>query len=766
MTKLTFSQEGKMPSSRFVRAVSVVFVCAFALTAQAAATPGAATNPRSSRAFSPMAAKTAPSAPLSFQNRVINSSSVNNPAADATDQDTQSETSVAANGTNVVVGFNDSGSFLGGNNAFTGFANSTNSGASFTDRGAPSAAGLGNAGDPNLAIDSQSGNVFLSTLAFTNGSAIPVFKSTNNGASFGAAVNGIPGGSDLDKDWIAIDNFPGAGRGTLYLCATDFGFSPARIVVTHSTDGGVTWGPSGGVITSNTGQSQGCFLAVGPDHSLYVAYFRGNAPNAIFIRRSTDGGVSFGAEHQVAALSTTSVNGGLNLNGGFRTNSFPHMAVNPVSGAVVVVYNDDDVPSNGDNGNVFYTESTNSGATWSTPVKINDDSTRDQFTPTVAISPTGKQVAFGYYSRSHDPANLMFHRRIRTATMNTTTGAIAMRPSAQISPDTPVAIGQDPVVNATYMGDYDQIAATNQTFFSVWSDNRAGNSFHEFQPDVQIARVARNAPNTATDVGVTVTPHPASFDEGDTTRLAITVSAPGAAARDVYLSVGPDNGLAATSAAGCDVVNGAAGCSLGTITAGGSKSRSVFVTGTGGHRTAHVKVTTTDNDTNNANNSASAALTVNPPPGTTQSFSTGDIAVPIADSSTVNVPINVGPAGNVLDIDALVRLDHTFDADLDMFLISPGGGTTVELSTDNGSSGDNFGSGSNDCAGGSTRFNDAASTSITAGSAPFPGSYTPEGSLSGFNGLNESGQWTLQVTDDAGMDTGTIGCVRLVIRRP
>ena len=194
------------------------------------------------------------------------------------------------------------------------------------------------------------------------------------------------------------------------------------------------------------GQSQGCFLAVGPDHSVYVAYFRGNSAEPALHPPLDGRGVSFGTEHTVgnaeprarpteASTSAAAV----------RTNSFPHMAVNPVSGAVVAVCNDDNVRRDGDNGNIFYAESTDNGVTWSSPVKVNDDGPRDQFTPTVAISPTGEQVAFGYYSRSHDPANQMFHRRIRMATMNTTTGAIAMRPSAQISPDTPVVIGQDPV---------------------------------------------------------------------------------------------------------------------------------------------------------------------------------------------------------------------------------------------------------------------------------------------------------------------------------
>ncbi len=56
---------------------------------------------------------------------------VNNPAADATAQDTQSETAlVLGSGSNVIAGFNDSGSYLGGASHFTGWSTSTDAGAS------------------------------------------------------------------------------------------------------------------------------------------------------------------------------------------------------------------------------------------------------------------------------------------------------------------------------------------------------------------------------------------------------------------------------------------------------------------------------------------------------------------------------------------------------------------------------------------------------------------------------------------------------------
>src|SRR4051794_1371902 len=61
---------------------------------------------------------------------------VNNPAADTTAQDTQSETSLVFGATNTILSsFNDSGSDVGSAPHFTGTSRSTNLGGSFTDLG-------------------------------------------------------------------------------------------------------------------------------------------------------------------------------------------------------------------------------------------------------------------------------------------------------------------------------------------------------------------------------------------------------------------------------------------------------------------------------------------------------------------------------------------------------------------------------------------------------------------------------------------------------
>jgi len=149
---------------------------------------------------------------------------------------------------------------------------------------------------------------------------------------------------------------------------------------------------------------------------------------------------------------------------------------------------------------------------------------------------------------------------------------------------------------------------------------------------------------------------------------------------------------------------------------------------------------------------------------TTATYSSGNIAVPIPDVSTVDVPINVPDTGVVTDVNVRVRLNHTFDGDLVISLVHPDG-TVVPLATNRGGAGANYGTGANDCSGTPTAFDDSAATAISAGVAPFAGTFRPESPLSALNGKPSDGVWKLRVADTAALDTGTIGCVSLQISR-
>jgi subtilisin-like proprotein convertase family protein len=123
-----------------------------------------------------------------------------------------------------------------------------------------------------------------------------------------------------------------------------------------------------------------------------------------------------------------------------------------------------------------------------------------------------------------------------------------------------------------------------------------------------------------------------------------------------------------------------------------------------------------------------------------------DVPQPITDNTTITSNIDVTDTATVTDVDVGLTLTHTYDGDLDIFLIGPDG-TRVELSTDNGGSGENFTD---------TVFDDEAATPITGGSPPYTGAFRPEGSLAALDGISAAGSWVLEITDDAGGDTGEL----------
>ncbi|HEX9942512.1 MAG TPA: proprotein convertase P-domain-containing protein, partial [Thermoanaerobaculia bacterium] len=144
--------------------------------------------------------------------------------------------------------------------------------------------------------------------------------------------------------------------------------------------------------------------------------------------------------------------------------------------------------------------------------------------------------------------------------------------------------------------------------------------------------------------------------------------------------------------------------------------------------------------------------------------SSGNLNVPLPDVATVEVPLSVPDAGVISDVNVRIRLNHTFDGDLNILLVGPDG-TTVDLSSGNGGGGDNFGAGANDCSGQPTVFDDLAAASITSGTAPFAGTFQPEQPLSAFNGKPSAGTWKLRITDTAAIDVGTLFCFQLEIKR-
>ncbi len=465
---------------------------------------------------------------------------VNNAAADATAQDTQSETTIVlGSGSNIISGFNDSGSHVGGVNKFTGFSTSASAGSSWTDGGTLPNDTSGDAGDPVLSRNATTGRVYFSTLAFS-GTGLQMFRSDNNGGTWMPPVNCAPGMTgQQDKDWNTVDNFGGSGNGNVYVVWRAFSSGATDgIRFTRSTDNGNTFGPSTGLLIAGPGayNVQGANVVVGTDHSVYVFWLDQSAgsgtPNIVKLAKSTDQGLSFGAATTVGTLIGTGVNGDLLLPAGFRSNSFAQAAVNPASGNLYIVYND--VTAAGDHGNIYLRQSTNGGSAWSAATQVNTDSTtRSQYMPALAVKPDGSGLSVTWYDNRDDPADRNLARWGATAAISGST--LTFGPNFRISPVYPPVFGVDPVVNSTYMGDYDQMTADNSLYYTTWGDNRdnsiAGPS--RKNANVRFASYAQAGPGAILDFSSALVSGGngnGQIDSNECNQLAVTVKDNGGAA--------------------------------------------------------------------------------------------------------------------------------------------------------------------------------------------------------------------------------------------
>lgn len=141
-----------------------------------------------------------------------------------------------------------------------------------------------------------------------------------------------------------------------------------------------------------------------------------------------------------------------------------------------------------------------------------------------------------------------------------------------------------------------------------------------------------------------------------------------------------------------------------------------------------------------------------------QTFASGNVNLAVPDNNTnwTSSPITVSGTGIVGDVNVLINATQTWAGDFQFRLLGPNG-TIVNLITNRGGSGDNFVN---------TTLDDQAAVAISAGTAPFTGSFRPEQPLSAFNGISGDGVWTLQVRDTAGGDTGVLQNWSVIIGSP
>jgi hypothetical protein len=410
-----------------------------------------------------------------------------------------SESTTAWCGSNVVVGSNDSGSFVetlpivGIGLSLNGFWRSTDAGVTFADKGfMPPGTNVNNllAGDPvNVCTNSLTfyqASLLESTISLgVPLTEISVSKSTNGGGSFGNPI--VVAQADgrthfLDKEWMAADPLTPT---TLYVTFTDFdnsgaicGFSfgvpiPNTIIkISKSTNAGGSWGAPVsiahvcGSVSTGLPAFQASQVAVGTNHNVFVSWKVLSASPSIMFAKSTNGGSSFSAA--IKAANAHCVGDCFVLQGNFRDavglsmlldhSNNPHIFWD--DGRLQVADPLSSLTGKYGYADILTVASSNGGTSFGSPVRVNTNVEplpngrgTDQYQPAIAIDNTGKLAAC-YYSREFDNSNYEFDRMCATSINN---GATWTATRVTTTSSTPIH-ATDVLLNPFYMGDYDMLA--------------------------------------------------------------------------------------------------------------------------------------------------------------------------------------------------------------------------------------------------------------------------------------------------------------------
>ncbi|HUP28393.1 MAG TPA: sialidase family protein, partial [Chloroflexia bacterium] len=304
--------------------------------------------------------------------------------------------------------------------------------------------------------------------------------STDNGATFvNRGLLAMP-----DRNNIVVDKGPTSPRrGSVYV--TYFNSPTGRIQGYRSDDHGVTWiGPFniGGPPPSG-GYRQSSQPRVASDGTVYVG-FQEYISQSVgcsagvnnVVAKSTDGGATWTETVinivQGGACSSAQAGRGIfcinTAGSSFRSRSHPIMGVHPTNPNIVYMfYTGGDLESaytcagsTGFHSDALFRKSTDGGATFSAPIKINSDPQgKDQYYGWLDVAPNGTIWA-GWHDRREDPNNFQ-HRWYQAS--STDEGATWS--------ESPVAdVMSQP---STFIGDYAGLAAKNDIVMGMWWDSRS-----------------------------------------------------------------------------------------------------------------------------------------------------------------------------------------------------------------------------------------------------------------------------------------------------
>ncbi|MEW5986153.1 MAG: hypothetical protein AB1791_05935 [Chloroflexota bacterium] len=144
-------------------------------------------------------------------------------------------------------------------------------------------------------------------------------------------------------------------------------------------------------------------------------------------------------------------------------------------------------------------------------------------------------------------------------------------------------------------------------------------------------------------------------------------------------------------------------------------------------------------------------------PQTTLTCSTPNLAIPDNYPTGVTNDLTIAASETITDVNIYLDVNHTWVGDLKFIITHLSTGTSVTIVDRPGIPGSQFGCGVADI---DAWLDDDASSPVEEQCAAVPpaisGTFTPNQSLTAFNGQNSSGTWRITASDNSQFDTGTL----------
>lgn len=494
----------------------------------------------------------------------------------------------------VAVDYNDPRHLVASSNNITGSGRlkqfySSDGGQSWNTTELPLDDGASFHSDPAVAW-APDGTAWAATLGISGPSVkVQMYKSTDRGATW-SFVATVSTGNNNDKELIWIDTHDTSPhKGNIYVTWDVVG---GGMRFARSTDNGVTWSS---VTTLSTDRAIGAHLTSGPSGELYVAW-PDVGSRQIKIRKSTDGGATFGTVRTIAT-----------------TNDAYEVSVPAMCGRKVLIYVTIGVDRSGgannghvyavwadrngaaadpgcggltspSNGNVYFSRSTDGGTTWSPPAVIHSNpSQTDQFNPWMDVDPDNGDIHVVYYDTRDDSdrkkARLYYARSIDGGANWIDETQIATEPTDE------TASGAD---MGNQYGDYNGLAVFRRVAHPSWTDRRSGVPGGNEQ--IFTSRIGVPPPPVAATLAIELDPN-VKLSVGATTTVRATLTRNGAPAAGEHVAFTTLNGAVA-SVAPPSVATDAAGIAEATVTGQGRGSTTVTAAAAGKLATTAVRVPT------------------------------------------------------------------------------------------------------------------------------------------------------------------------------